>query len=602
MKTSINQTTPPTATEKWEILKKLFALLMHYKWHMIIGVFFLVLVDSLQLFIPKITQTIIDGLTIETINPKKIYYLGSQIIGIAILVGIFRFGWRYFIAGSSHMIERDLRQRLYKHLQTLSPQFYDNNKIGDIMAYVTNDISAIRMATGFAILAAADAFIMGTVTLCILLTKNWQLTLLVLSPIPLLTITMLKFGKLVHNRFKIVQEKFSKLSERTQESFSGIRVTKAYGDESSEENYFDKQAKECATQNIALAKINGLLDPLVQALALISIAILLLVGGKKVITGTISLGEFVAFAMYINMMIWPMMAIGWVINLTQRGVASMGRLQTLFDTKPDIIDGQITTIPQQPTITVKNLTFCYPKTSQIVLDNISFQLGANQTLGIVGNTGSGKTTLVELLMRLYDPPEHSIFINNQDITKMKIQNLRQLMSYIPQESFLFGMSIADNIAFACDNLNQQQVEKVAQIAHIDKNIKTFPEQYQTIVGERGVTLSGGQKQRIAIARALATKSAILIMDDSLSSVDTETEVTILNNIKQQTKKQSKIIIAHRFSTVMNADKIIVLDKGKLIEEGTHQQLLKNNGHYKELYDLQQLEEQTLQQNKQGENK
>ena len=574
-------------------LRILARMLLRHKKAMALGILALLGVDSLQLILPKITQYVVDRLASGYATPKNLWLAGAAMVGLTIGMGLCRFLWRYFIAGSSHKIERDLRQDLYNHLQKLSPQYYDHTKVGDIMAHATNDLSAVRMATGIATLASIDAIILATASISIMISMNPKLTLFTMLPLPMLTLLMLKFGKLVHKRFAAVQEAFSRLTEKAQESLSGIRVVKAYGDEKSEEFYFSEKARKSAYENIRLVRIWGLFGPMIGALAMTSMAILLGVGGRMVILGNVSLGEFVAFSSYLGMLIWPMMAVGWVVNILQRGTASMDRIQKIFDRQPDVKDGPLDQISSF-SIEARDLTFTYPGTDRVVLKDISFSLPPDSTLGIVGRTGSGKTTLVELLMRLYDPPEGTLFLGGEDITRMKLSVLRSVTGYVPQETFLFAVSVAENIAFGCENISMEEIVNLAKLVEIHSEIENFPDGYNTLIGERGVTLSGGQKQRIAIARALSGSPEILILDDALSSVDTETEVSILSGLRNQPEGRTNIVIAHRINTVRDAELILVMDDGKLVESGRHEKLVSNDGFYAELFRMQQLEEEARQ--------
>ena len=571
-------------------LKLLLKRILNHKKAIGLGLITLIVVDALQLVVPQIFEKVIDSLASGTATNSLLLKLGLTILGLYTIMGIFRFFWRYLVIGSSHRIDRNIRQELYDHLQTLSPQYYDQTKVGDIMAHATNDISAVRMATGIATIASFDAIFLSLSSVTIMIVMNWKLTLLTMVPLPFIAFMMLKFGALIHTRFEAVQKAFSTLTEKAQESLSGVRVIKAYGDEKSEDNYFSEKADNCVLQNVRLARIWGMFQPMIGALAMVSMAILLGAGGTMVIKGVISLGEFVAFSSYLMMLIWPMIAIGWVVNLLQRGAASMDRLQKIFTTVPDIVDGLKDEKPGSA-ILVKNLSFTYPGTDIEVLKDLSFQLPAGGTLGIVGRTGSGKTTLVELLMRLYDPPEGSIFLGGVDVHDMKLSRMRGMFGYVPQETFLFAMSIADNIAFGHTDISRSSIEELSSVVDIDKEINKFTEGYDTMVGERGVTLSGGQKQRVAIARALAAEPRILVLDDALSSVDTETEATILSRLKKDISDLTSIIIAHRISTIQNADNIIVIDDGRIVENGTHSELLENDGFYAELFRMQQLEEE-----------
>ena len=575
-------------------LKAIVRLLWMHRRSIAFGLVALVFVDLLQLVIPKITQHVVDDLAQGSATQERLILAGVAIVVVSILMGGCRFIWRFFIIGSSQKIERDLRQDLYDHLQKLSPQFYDRTKVGDLMAHATNDLQAVRMACGMATLAAFDSLILAIASLSVMMVMNVRLTLLTLLPLPLLALAMLRFGSLVHRRFISVQESFSALTERVQESLSGIRVVKAYGDEASEQRFFDERAMDCANQNIRLGMIGGIFHPMIGALAMASMVILLSEGGSMVISGEVSLGEFVAFSSYLHTLIWPMMAVGWVVNLLQRGTASMDRLEKLFSTPPDIVGGD-SPAPADTSIEVRDLSFTYPGTEVPVLDGVSFRLPGGSTLGIVGRTGSGKTTLVELMMRLYDPPAGPISIGGTDIRDMSLESLRGCFAYVPQETFLFAMSVADNIAFGTEGMPRERIEDLAREVQIHSEIESFPEGYDTLVGERGVTLSGGQKQRIAIARALATDPDILVLDDALSSVDTETEAAILSTLFESLGHRTGVVIAHRISTVKRADLIIVLDEGRLVESGTHEELLGLGGTYADLYRMQQLEEEVRRQ-------
>mgnify|MGYP002394983960 CR=1 FL=1 len=571
-------------------MRMLLMLIWSHRKAVGIGILALVGVDGLQLLVPKIFERIIDQLAQGAATFEKLLILAGGVVGVYVGMGLFRFLWRYFLIGTSHRIDRDMRQNLYDHLLRLSPQYYDRTKVGDIMAHATNDIQAIRMATGMAALASFDALLLAVSTITIMITMNLRLTLLALIPLPILSVTMLRFGKLVHKRFTAVQEAFSELSEKAQESLSGVRVIKAYGDEESECRYFSKKASNCAEQNIHLAKVWGLFMPIISALAMASLAILLGVGGRMVVYGTVSLGQFVAFSSYLMMLTWPMMAVGWVVNMLQRGTASMKRLRRILSTPPDIADGEHDGIADN-SLEVRGLRFTYPGTDTEVLHGIDFRLPPNSTLGIVGRTGSGKTTLVEVMMRLYDPPPGTVFAGGRDVTELKVESLRSMFAYVPQETFLFAMPISDNIAFGTDGLDSDRIRELADVVDIADEIDQFPQGFETEVGERGVSLSGGQKQRVAIARALAAQPRILVMDDALSSVDTETEASILAQLGGEMEDQTNIIIAHRISTVQRADLILVLDDGELVETGTHLELMEAGGTYRELYDMQQLEEE-----------
>jgi len=569
--------------------KKLFALVFEHKKAISFGVLSLICVDVFQVSIPQVVQVTIDSLNKKNATFKSLFLCGGTIVLFASLMVAFRFSWRYFLVGSSRKIERDLRLKLYSHLQKLSPQYFDKQKVGDILAHASNDIAAVQRAAGFGTLAALDAFVLGLAVLIIMLIKNAQLTIICLLPMPFLTVIIIKFGKMVHDKFAEVQEAFSMLTEKAQETISGIRVIKAYGDEKTEQKYFNKQAKNCVNKNIGLAKIHSIFDPTITALAFMSMALLIGFGGTKVIKGTVSLGEFVAFSSYLGMIIWPMIACGVVVNLIQRGAASLERIQKIMETKPALVSGTETG-NSFSVIKCKNLTFKYPETNINILENVSFELPLGSFLGIVGRTGSGKTTLVELLMRLYDAPENSIFCDGKDILKFDLQSIRKNFGYVSQEPFLFALSIAENISFGNHDLSRDEIIELAKLVKIHDEIISVPEGYDAEVSERGVTLSGGQKQRIAIARALAVKPRILVLDDSLSAVDAETESAILKNLNNVFSNTTSIVVAHRISAVKKADNILALDDKTIVDQGTHEELIQRDGYYSELYNLQRLEE------------
>jgi ATP-binding cassette subfamily B protein len=491
-------------------------------------------------------------------------------------------------------MEHYLRNMFFEHLLTLSPNYYNTHKTGALMAHATNDINAVRQASGQGIMMAVDAtFLMILSMIMMAKTTNIKLTLVALATLPFITLTVNKFGKIIYKRFTSVQEAFGNLTDTTQENFAGIRVIKSFVQEDLALEEFTQVNEENLNKNLDLAKVSGIFHPLVQFVSSISFLIVIIYGGRLVMLDTITLGEFIAFNNYLGILIWPMMAIGWVVNVLQRGVASMERINVILDEKAEIVDSEnpIQLDKVKGKIEFKNVEFKYPRTKEAVLKDISFTIEEGKTLAIVGRTGSGKSTIVNLLLRLYDIEKGKILLDNINIKEIKMKDLRENIAYVPQDNFLFSTSIKDNIGFAFDKeAPEEKIMAAAKAAEVYDNIIDFPEGFDTVLGERGVTLSGGQKQRVSIARALVKDSPILILDDSLSSVDTETEERILNNLEGLANKKATIIISHRISTIQNADEIIVIDDGHIIERGTHDALVDNNGLYNYLYEKQLLEE------------
>ncbi len=554
----------------------------------LIGVLGLLGVDILQVLVPRIMQHVIDALGRGAATTRLLLLAGAGIAGVALGMGVCRFVWRYFLIGASHRIERDLRGRFYQHLQTLSIAYFDHQKVGDLMAHATNDTYAVRRALGFATLAAIDAVVMAVIVLVMMLSMSPRLTLITLTPLPLLAFIIAKFGAIIHARYDRVQASFSRMSERATETFSGVRVVKAYGADAVEYDCFHGTSQTYVRENLDLARVWAWFDPLIAALATCSIALLIYFGGRAVIRTDITLGQFVAFASYLGMFAWPMIAVGIVVNMMQRGAASMQRLLTILQTPAAIVSGA-QDAAVQPRLECRALSFRYAGVATDVLHDLSFALPPGQVLGIVGRTGAGKTTLIELLMRLYEPPPAAIFIDGHDLRTLQLERVRGLFGYVAQEPFLFSMSVADNIRFGRPDLARAAVIELATAVRLHEEIEAFPQGYDTLVGERGITLSGGQKQRIAIARALALRPAVLVLDDALSSVDAETEDAILAYLRAPGQRTTMIIIAHRISAVRDADMILVLDDGRIVDRGTHAALVQREGFYSELYRLQTLE-------------
>lgn len=573
--------------------KTLKTFIKAHAWRYALGIFWLIAVNYTNLQIPRLLGTVTDLIQTRQIDGTGILRYAGIILGIAAVMALGRYFWRIYIMGSSRRLEHYLRNRLFAHLETLSVDFFNNHKTGDLMAHATNDINAIRMAMGPGVLMLMDSLFLTVVTVYTMATKiDWRLTLIALVPLPLLAGVASILGKRIHVLFRGVQQAFSSLTDRVQETFSGIRVIKSFVQEESELERFDAAAQDYAAKNLRMAKIWGLMWPLIQLISGVSFMIVLGYGGILIINARITLGEFIAFNTYLGMLIWPMMAVGRVINVLQRGAASMDRLNALFQQEPTVFDNpdSVRALDSlQGEIEFCGLNFSYPNGTSALKD-INIKLKVGETLAIIGRTGSGKTTLVNLLLRLYNTEPGQLCIDGMDINEVPLALLRENIGYVPQDNFLFSDTIANNISFAGE-YSQAEIEEAARLAQVYDNIIEFPNQFETMSGERGVTLSGGQKQRVAIARALIKDPKILILDDCLSAVDTQTEEKILQGLRRIMKGRTSIIISHRISTVEGADEIIVLEDGAIAERGNHEFLVQNGGLYQQLFYKQQLEKQ-----------
>ncbi|MCF8009404.1 MAG: ABC transporter ATP-binding protein/permease [Halanaerobiales bacterium] len=564
-----------------------------YKTRYIFGIIWLIFVDMLQLIIPWLLGDFTDRLKLKTIDIKGIIIYALIIVGLAIFIAFFRYLWRLYIVGTSRLLEKQIREDFYSHLLKLSTNYFNDQKTGDLMAHATNDIKAVRQAMGPGVAMFFDSAFLVIATILILIFQiDIRLTMIALIPLPFLALLSTYFSKAIHEKFTAVQEAFSNLTDKVQENFSGIRVIKAFTQEDMEIEKFATANKLNYEKNIDLVKTWGLFHPMVQFITSLSFLIVIWYGGKLVIDGIISLGDFVAFNSYLGLLTWPMMAVGFVINLLQRGTASLKRLNKIFNEKEEVHDQDIIPLDDlKGNIEFNNLSFRYNEDDQYVLDEISLKIKAGQTVAFLGRTGSGKTTIINLLLRLFNVDKNQILIDGYDINKIPIKLLRKKIGIVPQDNFLFSSSIANNIAFFDPNeTNKEQIINAAKITKVYNDIAEFPEKFDTILGERGVTLSGGQKQRISMARAIIKNPKILILDDSFSAVDTHTEEKILNNLKPIMEDKTVILISHRISTIKNADMIYVLDQGKIIERGTHNKLIKNDKLYNDIYQKQQLEE------------
>ncbi len=516
------------------------------------------------------------------------------IVGFSIIAGLFTFLTRQTIIVVSRHIEFDLRNDLLAHLQRLHYSYFQNTPTGDLMAHATNDISAVRNVLGPGIMYPADTLMTFSMVMVLMMATDWSLTLLALIPLPLVSIVVYKLGKSIHAKSMERQEQFSLLTTRAQENLSGIRVIKSYVREEHEIKLFGSLSWEYLKKNLVLARVQSLLWPLMFLLVGFSIMITLYVGGVRVIEGSLTIGSLSAFLAYLVMLIWPVIAFGWVINLLQQGEASMARLCKIWDTEPEIRDTAETdsTIRQiKGEIEFRNVSFTHKNASTPTLKNINLTISQGMTVAIVGYTGSGKTTLVNLIPRLYDVTEGQLLIDGVDIRRIPLDVLRSHIGYVPQETFLFSDTLAENIRYGADEASMEEIQSAAEISQIAKDVLDFPKKYETTIGERGITLSGGQKQRTSIARAIVRHPRILILDDSLSAVDTYTEDAILRRLRDFMKGRTSILISHRISTVKDADLIVVLQHGEIVERGTHEELVALGGIYADLYEKQLLEQE-----------
>lgn len=564
-----------------------------YRFKIGLGFVMVVLTAIASMFSPWILKYVVDGLR-ESLNKGKLPYYAALILGLSVIEGFFRFWMRRILIGMSREVEYDLRNDFLAHVQKMSLSFLQSRSTGDIMSRATNDLNAVRSVLGPGIMYSMNTIVQAVIATSILLNLNWKLTLLAYIPLVLMSISVKKIGGQIHDRFESIQEQFSNLSTKAQENLAGIRVVKAFAREESETDEFERLNFDYVRRNISLIRLWGIFYPMMTALIGMSSVALIWFGGRLVITGRLTLGEFVAFMGYLAMLTWPTIAVGWVINIFQRGSASMGRILEIMDRKPDIHDEPGASAPASVcgALEFRNLTFQYPNAKNPVLHNISLTVPAGTTLAIVGHTGSGKSTLINLIPRLFDPPPGSLLLDGQDIRRWPLSELRRNIGYVPQETFLFSDTIQENIAFGCDaSTAGTRVDWAAQVSRIAEDIETFSRKMQTYVGERGITLSGGQKQRVAISRAVAILPKILIFDDSLSNVDTYTEERILEELTKVMKNRTTILVSHRVSTVKNADQIVVLKEGKIVEQGTHETLMEQQGVYADLYQKQLLEEE-----------
>ena len=578
--------------------KELRLALIHirrYWWRYLLGIASLLLVDVINTRIPLLTGEVTDGLKEQTLVMDGVWSIAWRIVMYGGLIAMGRFGWRYFLFGSARSIERDLRNEMYGHLELLSMRYYNEHKTGDLMAHFTNDLQAVRQLMGMTVITAFDASVMLVLVLFNMIVKvSLRLTLVAVIPLLVIIVGDIFFGKAMHRRFLEKQKAFSELTDYTQEAVSGIRVIKAFVQERKELYAFAKVNLNNKEKNMAVVRLIALAIPLLDLVIGISMLLTLLYGGYLAIAGSIRLGQFVAFNSYVNMLVWPMIAVGEAISSISQGMASLKRIRLILDEEPDLRDGtDISVTALYGAVSIRGLTFAYPGAEDHpALKDVSVEVQPGETLAVIGRTGCGKTTLVNLIERLWDTERADmVLLDGRPVRDIPLKVVHRDIAYVPQDNFLFSDTIENNIAFGVEEASHAQVEDCAKAACVHDNIMDFPDGYQTLVGERGVTISGGQKQRTSIARALMKQAPILILDDALSAVDTDTEEQILANLRELRAGRTTIIIAHRISTIQHADHILVLDEGRRAEYGTHEELMAARGIYRSIWEKQQLEKQ-----------
>jgi len=579
--------------ERVKAFKTLKDDLMENRWRILIGLTALFVVDILQLLIPRITKYAIDDLTSGTISTSQLLFYGAEVLILALGIGGFRYVWRYLLLGAARRVEKALRNRLFLHLQTLSSSYFSMTKVGDLMAHATNDIEAVRMSLAMGLVFLVDTIILGVLTIFFMIYIHPLLTFYAILPMPLITTITLFFSRVIHQRFGLLQKAFGSLTERVRESIAGIRVVKAYVQEEREKEKLASLSQDYIQKNLSVTRVWGMFFPVILFFSNLSMAIVLYLGGKLTIFQSISTGDFVAFMSYLGMLAWPMMALGWAINVIQRGAASMNRLNRIFEEIPEISDSPevIGSGKLKGRIEIRGLTFLSRNGGDPLLKDVHLTINEGEKLVIVGRTGSGKTIFCDLLVRILEPPRGSLFLDGTEIHHISLKMLRSSIGYVPQDTLLFSDTIRANIAFGKLDSTDEEIEKAARLSQIYDEIMGFPEGMDTLIGEKGITLSGGQRQRIAIARAILMNPPIFVLDDALSSVDIQTEERILEGMEKFLQGKTSILITHRIAPLRRAGRIIVLDGGRIAEMGDHNTLLAKGGIYADLYWERQVEEE-----------
>jgi len=556
----------------------------------LIGFLCLILVDLLQLFVPRIIKRVIDGLTAFQIDMNGLVMYAVYIGGIGITIGFFRYLWRRCLLGTSRRVEEGLRNQLFTHMETLSATYFDKTQTGDLMARATNDIQQVRMATGMGMVALNDAIVLGAAAIGFMAYINVRLTLFVLIPMPFIVLGTRFFGRQMHRRYQDVQGSFADLTEGVRERLTGIRIVKAYGTETTEQQQIEQLSGKYIQKNLNLVAITGSFFPLMLLFSNTSLAIVIYLGGRQTILQEITAGDFVAFISYLGLLTWPMMAMGWVTNLIQRGRASLDRIHAVLQTLPDIADSKNAVPIRKATgqLRFDHVGLSYNKTDPPALSDIQMDLDPGETLGIIGPPGSGKTSLLNLVLRFYDATEGHIFMDGVDIRTLRLSDLRSQIAYVPQEPFMFAGTILENLTLGDRTYSRDKIERAAELASIYTTIQSFPLGFETVVGERGIILSGGQKQRIALARALLSHRPFLLLDDPISQVDTDTGARIIDTVRSLAGQKTTMIVSHRISALRFADRMMSLSKGQIIEYGTHEELMANDKYYASTFRLQEV--------------